>query len=56
MKIALMSLLIAIAGSYGLAFAQDGVILSDKAGWHKIAEKTVDFSKDRDEIQVIGKA
>lgn len=50
-----MSLLIAIAGSYGLAFAQDGVILSDKAGWHKIAEKTVDFSKDRDEIHVIGK-
>ena len=54
MKSVLMLFLAALTGSFGVAFAQQGVILSDKAGWHKIAEKTVDFSKDRDDIYVVG--
>lgn len=29
------------------------VILDDKAGWHKIAETTVDFKKERDEVAVM---
>lgn len=29
-------------------------MLSDKSGWHKIGEKTVDFKNDKDEISVIG--
>ena len=42
------------AGTFGSVLAQSGIILSDKAGWHKIAEKTVGFSRDRDQIAVIG--
>lgn len=30
------------------------VVLSDKTGWQKIAERTVDFAKDRDEVLVLG--
>ena len=55
MKKVLMITLLAITGSYGIALAQSpAVIVSDKTGWHKIGERTVDFSKDRDEILVMG--
>ena len=55
MKKVLMITLLAISGSYGIAFAQKPeVIVSDKTGWHKIGETTVDFAKDRDEILVMG--
>jgi len=48
-KIALLSIL----GSIGIATAQvPAVITSDKTGWHKIGETTVDFKKDRDVIVV----
>lgn len=30
------------------------LVLSDKTGWQKIAERTVDFSKDKDEVLVLG--
>jgi hypothetical protein len=30
------------------------IVTSDKAGWHKISERTVDFKTDKDEIAVIG--
>src|SRR5688572_12555380 len=30
------------------------LIISDKSGWHKIGERNVDFSTDRDEILVSG--
>lgn len=47
--------LIAIAGSYGNVKAQTpAVIMSDTKGWHKIAEKSVDFVKDRDEVLIVG--
>ncbi len=51
----LISMLIAIVGSFGIASAQSpAVVVSDAAGWHKIGEKTVDFKMDRDEISVMG--
>lgn len=54
MKKALTIILLAIAGSYGTANAQKpAVMLSDKAGWHKIGETTVNFQKETDEIMVL---
>jgi hypothetical protein len=53
-KIALL-LFLAIVGLNNSGFAQNPkVIISDKKGWHKIGETTVDFSKEKDEIAVIG--
>jgi hypothetical protein len=55
MKKILMILILAVAGVYGTASAQKAaVVLSDKTGWHKIGETTVDFQKERDEISVMG--
>src|SRR6185369_15011046 len=52
-KLILFSLL--VAGSYGKMFSQKpGVVISDKDGWHKIGETTVDFKTEQDEIAVIG--
>lgn len=51
----MLVILLALAGNYGKMTAQTpAVIMSDKAGWHKIGERTVDFAKDRDEIMVVG--
>lgn len=48
-------MLLAIAGSFGIACAQTpAVMISDAAGWHKIGEKSVNFKTERDEISVIG--
>ena len=30
------------------------VVVSDKAGWHKIGEMTADFKADKDELVVLG--
>jgi len=55
MKKKALIVLILIAGSYGKITAQSpAVMVSDKKGWHKIAERTVDFVKDRDEVSVVG--
>jgi len=55
MKKTVLIVLIAIAGSYGKVNAQvPAVMVSDKTGWHKIADRTVDFTKDRDEVVVVG--
>ncbi len=52
-KIMMIALL--ITTGYISAFAQQPkVVVSDKAGWHKIGESTVDYSSDRDEIMVMG--
>lgn len=49
-------LFLLFAGSLATAFAQaPAVVLSDKAGWHKIAETTVNFKQERDEVFVVGK-
>ena len=48
-------ILIAVLGNFAPAFAQKpAVILSDKTGWHRIGKVTVDFAKDRDQIDVLG--
>ncbi|MBP6334660.1 MAG: hypothetical protein KA444_04235 [Bacteroidia bacterium] len=31
-----------------------GIVVSDKTGWHKIGERSVEFKSDRDEILVLG--
>lgn len=39
----------------GVASAQlPKVVTSDKKGWHKIGETRVDFTKERDEIMILG--
>ncbi len=53
-KIAFL-LFLAIAGINTNVKAQSPkVVVSDKTGWHKIGETTVDFTKERDEISVLG--
>lgn len=54
MKKALIIMLLAVAGSSGTLLAQKpAMVMSDKTGWHKIGETTVDFTKDRDEVSVM---
>ncbi|MEO8150968.1 MAG: hypothetical protein ABI723_25265 [Bacteroidia bacterium] len=55
MKKTLIIILLAIAGSYGIASAQTPkVIMNDKTGWHKIGETTVNFKTEKDVITVLG--
>ena len=55
MKKLAIILLLAMAGSYTTVNAQQPkIVVSDKSGWHKIGEVTVNFTKDRDEILVMG--
>lgn len=51
-KLAVLAMLV-IANCTGM-FAQTDVVISDKDGWHKLGETTVDFKTDKDEISVIG--
>lgn len=53
MKKVILMLFVAIFGITTLS-AQTKLVVSDKTGWHKIGETTVDFTKERDEITVIG--
>lgn len=54
MKKIILSLIVASIGICGAIKAQKPApVLSDKAGWHKIAETTVDFNKERDEVSVL---
>ena len=51
----MIMMFLAVAGSIGIASAQTpAVMVSDAAGWHKIAERTVDFKMEKDEIAVMG--
>jgi hypothetical protein len=53
MKKTMILILLAIAG-YGVACAQlPKVITSDKKGWHKIGETSVNFKKETDEIVIL---
>jgi serine/threonine-protein kinase RIO1 len=50
-KLAIILFTIAFGGK---SFAQQpAVVASDKTGWHKIGETTVNFEKDRDEVAVL---
>lgn len=54
MKKVLAIILLAVAGINETMSAQKpAVVMSDKTGWHKIGETTVDFTKDRDEVAVL---
>jgi hypothetical protein len=54
MKKILSLILLVTFGMCGIANAQKPApVLSDKTGWHKIAETTVDFKKERDEVSVL---
>ncbi len=47
-------ILLALVGSITAVPAQTpAIITSDKTGWHKIAETTVDFKKEKDEVSVL---
>jgi hypothetical protein len=47
-------ILLSIAAMCGKTFAQQpAVVVSDKTGWHKIGETTVNFEKDKDEVVVM---
>ena len=55
MKKTIRIALLTIIGSIGLSNAQTpAVVSSDKTGWHKIGETTVDYKRDRDEIKIMG--
>lgn len=51
-KIAVFAML--VLANCTAMFAQTDVVISDKDGWHKLGETTVDFKTDTDEISVIG--
>jgi hypothetical protein len=50
-KIILLAFTVGIASAIAQPTA---IVTSDKTGWHKIAETTVDFKKDRDEVTILG--
>ncbi len=55
MKKFAMIVVFACVGMSGVAIGQiPKVILSDKTGWHKIGETTVDLTKETDEVVVLG--
>ena len=50
----LFLVLLVIAAQTQMLAQKPKVVVSDKAGWHKIGETTVDFKTETDEILVIG--
>ena len=55
MKKVLLSILLATVGICGTTIAQQpAIIVSDKTGWHRIGETTVNFQKETDEIMLFG--
>ncbi len=55
MKKTMKFILIASIAAIGSVKAQvPAVITSDKTGWHKISETTVDFKNERDEVTIMG--
>lgn len=54
MKKLMFVLFLALAGIQHSVKAQTKIVISDKKGWHKIGETTVDFTKERDEVTVLG--
>ncbi|MDZ4667697.1 MAG: hypothetical protein SGJ00_07415 [bacterium] len=55
MKKLVMIIIFAVAASLTTASAQQPkVVMNDKAGWHKIGETTVDFTRESDVITVMG--
>ena len=54
MKTSIIILSLLFAAGFTAIKAQEVVVMNYKPGWHKIAEKTVDFKIDHDEIIILG--
>lgn len=55
MKKVLLIVILATAGIFNTISAQQpSVVVSDKTGWQKIAETTVSFKKESDEVVIMG--
>lgn len=50
----IIAILALSAGYSEMQAQQPAVVVSDKTGWHKIGETKVDFTKDKDEVIVMG--
>lgn len=53
-KILILAVLALTAGYTELKAQQPAVVVSDKTGWHKIGETKVDFTKEKEEVVVMG--
>jgi hypothetical protein len=53
-KVMIFAMLALGVGYSELKAQQPAVVISDKTGWHKIGETKVDFTKDHDEVTVMG--
>lgn len=53
-KMKALSVLIFTCLTLALYPQKSGVVISDKKGWHKIAETVVDFTHDTDYVGVVG--
>lgn len=53
-KILILAVLALTAGYTEMKAQQPAVVVSDKTGWHKIGETKVDFTKEREEVIVMG--
>ena len=53
-KLMIFAILALSAGYSEMQAQQPAVVVSDKTGWHKIGETKVDFTKDKDEVVVMG--
>lgn len=53
-KILILAVLALTAGYTELKAQQPAVVVSDKTGWHKIGETKVDFTKEKEEVIVMG--
>ncbi len=54
MKKIILALGILLTGCISASAQKASVIMNDRTGWHKIAETTVNFEKEKDEILVLG--
>ena len=56
MKKIVIVVALAIIGCNSMMLAQKKteVVMSDKTGWHKIGETTVDFKKEKEEVMIMG--
>jgi hypothetical protein len=51
----IMMIICVLVAAYGASQAQTPkVVTSDKKGWHKIGETSVDFKRDRDAVDILG--
>lgn len=50
----ILFVLLSVVSYTTVSAQQPGIVLSDKSGWHKIGETTVNFNTETDEILVIG--